>query len=42
MGRKTIVWVFRDKNKWNFTREDLDIAKKRETEYLLIIAQTTP
>ena len=28
MGRKTTVWIFQATNKRNFTREDLDMAKK--------------
>ena len=28
MGRKTTVWIFQAENKQNFTRENLDMAKK--------------
>ena len=31
MGRNTTVWIFQAKNMRNFTREDLEIAKKGKT-----------
>ena len=44
MERKTTVWIFQATNWRNLMREDLDMAKKkgslkRETEYILIVAQ---
>ena len=30
MGTKTTVWIFQATNKQNFTREDMDMAKKRK------------
>ena len=41
MGRKITVWIFQATNKQNFTRENLDMAKKdkRENESLQIAAK---
>ena len=42
MRRKTILWILQATNEWDYTREDLEMVKKkkgnlkRETEYLLI------
>ena len=30
-GKKTTVWTFEATNKWHLKRENIDVAKKRET-----------